>query len=561
MADEPRGKLAKDIEEARKALEESAGDARLHARLAGLLKNAGDVEGAKRHCQLAIAIDPTQVGAAIDLGNMLIRECDYTGALAAFGLAQVYRPDEGLRLRMALMVPPITESRDQIALIAARVKRALAALSKSNLTIADPSRDAAALFYLAYYGVMDRTFYEQLADIHLKACPSLAQAAPHVANPGTRRARVDKEAGEQIKVGFVSRFFFDHSIGRLNRGLIAKLDREVFHVTVAAIPYVSDAVTKEIAESADRAIRVPLKLEEARKVLARQELDVIVYPEIGMDSFTYCLAFARLAPVQCVTWGHPVTTGIPNMDYFVSGDDMEIAGADEHYRETLARLKTFTSYYAKPERSETPKGRADFGLDADAHYYLVAQYLFKMHPDFDDVLARILRGDAKGRILMVEGSVPRWSRLIMARFKKTIPDVADRIQFIKRQSQKDFFDLIACADVSLDIPHFNGGNTTIEALLVGTPVVTMAVQLARGRLCAAIHAHLGVTDSVADSVDAYVDVALRLGTKASFRKKVRKKILANNHKLFDNEDAVREWERFFLEACAAKGIQPAAAVA
>ena len=555
MADEPRGKLARQIEEAKKALKESAGDARLHARLAGLLKNAGDVEGAKRHCQLAVAIDPTQTGAAIDLGNILIRECDYTGALAAFGLAQVYRPDEALRLRMAVMMPPITESRDQIALIAARVKRALAALPKINLSIADPSRDAAALFYLAYYGVMDRTFYEQLADIHLGACPSLAQTAPHVANPGAR------QAGGRIKVGFVSRFLFDHSIGRLNRGLIAQLDRKMFHVTVAVLPYVSDAVTKEIAASADRAIRVPLKLDEARKVLAREELDVIVYPEIGMDSFTYCLAFARLASVQCATWGHPVTTGIPNMDYFVSGDAMEIEGSEAHYRETLVRLKTFTSYYAKPERAETPKGRADFGLSENAHYYLVAQYLFKVHPDFDDILARILRGDARGRVLMVEGSVPRWSRLLLARFKKTIPDVAERIQFIARQSQKDFLDLIACADVSLDIPHFNGGNTTIEALMVGTPVVTMPVQLARGRLCAAIHAHMGVEDCVAGSVDEYVDVALRLGTKPSFRKKVRKKILANNHKLFNNDAAVKEWERFFLEASAAKGIQPARAVA
>ena len=325
--DEPRAKLAGQIDEAKKALKESPNNARLHARLAGLQKNAGDVEAAKRHCQLAIAIDPTQVGAAIDLGNILIRECDYTGALAAFGLAQVYRPDEALRLRMGVMVPPITESRDQIALIAARVKRALAALAKTNLSIADPSRDAAALFYFAYYGVMDRAFYEQLADIHLGACPSLAQAAPHVANPGPRQARGDKnpggKEGGRTKVGFVSRFFFDHSIGRLNRGLIAKLDREVFHVTVAVLPYVSDAVTKEIAESADRAIRVPLNLDEARQVLAREEFDVIVYPEIGMDSFTYCLAFARLAPVQCATWGHPVTTGIPNMDYFVSGDSLK----------------------------------------------------------------------------------------------------------------------------------------------------------------------------------------------------------------------------------------------
>lgn len=542
------GKTDAKIAEARQRLAEKPDDARLHAALATLLKGKGDVEGAKRHFQIATALDPTLSGAAVELGNILLRECDITGALASFGLAQVYRPDEALRLRMALMVPPIVESRAHITLLASRVKRALAAFAAKPPAIADPSRDAAALFYLAYYGLFDREFYEQLADIHLKACPALAQAAPHVA---AGRAR---QAEPRIKVGFVSRFFFDHSIGRLNRGLIANLDRERFHVTVALVPYIADAVTKSIAGSADRALSLPLDLDRARAALAREELDVIVYPEIGMDSFTYCLAFARLAPVQCASWGHPVTTGIPNVDYFVSGADMEIEGADAHYRETLVRLDTFTSYYHRPETSTTPKTRADFGLADDAHYYVVAQYLFKVHPEFDRIMASILEGDPKGRILMVEGSVPKWSRLLQARFNKTIPAVSDRIRFLPRQPQKDFFQLLGCVDVSLDIPYFNGGNTTIEALMMGTPVVTLPVPLARGRLCAAIQRHIGVTDTIAATADEYVKTALRLGTDRAYREEVSARILAAAPLLFENAAAVSEWERFFVEACAGKGI-------
>ena len=59
------------------------------------------------------------------------------------------------------------------------------------------------------------------------------------------------------------------------------------------------------------------------------------YADLGMDIRTYFLAFARLAPVQCVTWGHPDTTGIPNMDYFISSDLIEADGAEKHYSETL----------------------------------------------------------------------------------------------------------------------------------------------------------------------------------------------------------------------------------
>ena len=54
-----------------------------------------------------------------------------------------------------------------------------------------------------------------------------------------------------------------------------------------------------------------------------QDAQFTIYLDVGMDPMTYFLAFARLAPVQCVTWGHPVTTGVPNMDYFISSDLLE----------------------------------------------------------------------------------------------------------------------------------------------------------------------------------------------------------------------------------------------
>ena len=72
--------------------------------------------------------------------------------------------------------------------------------------------------------------------------------------------------------------------------------------------------------------------------VAATELDVLFYADIGMDPTTYFLAFSRLAPVQCVTWGHPVTTGIPNIDDYLSSDVFEAPGAEAHYTERLIRL-------------------------------------------------------------------------------------------------------------------------------------------------------------------------------------------------------------------------------
>ena len=531
-----------NLKRLKQAAADQPGNSGIHAELGRALSRAGNVEGAIRHYRAAVTIDPTLVDIQLRLGNLLLRDCDIRGALACFGMRQVYRPEDWLRLKMALALPPIVKSTGHIEVLRARTEKALRLLSGAGLAIDNPPRDGGSLFYLAYYGFDDRVHYEALARLYLKACPELGMVAPHCTEPRSR-------GGEpRIRVAFVSAFLFDHSIGRLNRGLIANLDRERFHVTVAVVPHSTDAVTREITESADQAIRLPFDLEKARRALADGTFDVIVYPEIGMDIFTYSLALARLAPIQCTTWGHPVTTGIPNMDYFVSDACMEPEDAGDHYSETLVRLDTLTTHYRKPEVSECPKTRADFGLDEETHYYLVAQFLFKMHPDFDPVLGEILRRDPQGQILLIHGARRAWSRNLMARFERIIPGEADRIRFVDWQSHEDFLALLAAVDVSLDIPQFNGGNTTIEALTVGTPVVTLPTALARGRLCAAIHRHMGVTDCIAESPDDYVDLAVRLATGPTFRQEIVGRILANNHRLFDNTEAIREWERFFLEA-------------
>ena len=79
-------------------------------------------------------------------------------------------------------------------------------------------------------------------------------------------------------------------------------------------------------------------MEQARRTIAAENLDVLVFADAGMDSVTSTLVFSRMAPVQCVTWGHPDTTGSPAIDYFVSSSLIESEDADQHYTEQLVRL-------------------------------------------------------------------------------------------------------------------------------------------------------------------------------------------------------------------------------
>jgi predicted O-linked N-acetylglucosamine transferase (SPINDLY family) len=102
----------------------------------------------------------------------------------------------------------------------------------------------------------------------------------------------------------------------------------------------------------------------------------------------------------------------------------------------------------------------------------------------------------------------------------------------------------------LDPLHFGGGNTTYEGLAIGTPIVTLPSQFMRGRVTAACYRKMQVADCIAPDPAGYVEMALRLGTDPEYRDRVKAKILAANHVLYEDVAAVRELEQFFVTAVA-----------
>jgi predicted O-linked N-acetylglucosamine transferase (SPINDLY family) len=394
-------------------------------------------------------------------------------------------------------------------------------------------------FYLAYQGRNDRDLQRSLARLH--------HPGPQPVLPAPRDGHQGK-----VHVGFLSSYFGNHTIGRLNKGLIAGLSRKDFLVTVFSVGRHDDDIGRFLRQHADRYVPLPAHVPSARRLVAEQQVDILFYPELGMDPVSYGLAFSRLAPVQVVTWGHPTTTGIDTIDYFLSSELLETPGAQEHYTETLVLLKSLPICYDRPVLSEPARQRQDFGLPGDAHLYACLQSLFKLHPEFDELLGRILRRDPCGLVLLLRGRDRHWEELLRRRWTTTLPDVADRIRFLPPQPRPDFLGLSAIADVLLDPIHFGGGNTSYEALAFGVPIVTLPSPYLRGRITLALYRQMGVLDCVAGSSADYVDLAVRLGTDPAHRAEVSAKILAACGVLYDNAAGVRELEQFFKSTIATR---------
>jgi predicted O-linked N-acetylglucosamine transferase (SPINDLY family) len=287
-----------------------------------------------------------------------------------------------------------------------------------------------------------------------------------------------------------------------------------------------------------------------RSRIAALNLDVLMLADVGMNTTTYTLAFSRMAPVQCVTWGHPVTTGNASVDYFISSELLETPEADAHYSERLVRLSNLGTYYYRPDPPPLSRTREYFGLDPARHVYLCPQTLFKLHPEFDPLVAEILRRDPLGDLVLLEGRHAAWTQLVRERFARTMPDVAERVRFLPPWPRGDFMHLNRLADVSLDTLHFGGGNTTYEALAVGTPVVTLPGPFMRSRIALALYRKMNLLDCVAQSAEQYVELAVRLGTDPDARRDMSQRIEKASGALFEDPAEVREFERFLPWAAA-----------
>jgi protein O-GlcNAc transferase len=387
------------------------------------------------------------------------------------------------------------------------------------------------------------------AAAYQRICPSLKYVAAHCeprtgegvpdrtpnatgSSAGVRDVRQTPAASTaRIRVGLISQFFRNHSIGRTSRGFFAQLPRERFEITAIFIaPVVDDEFSQAVRCDAEHVLIVPRDLAAARAQIAALQLDVLFYQDIGMEPFSYFLSFARLAPVQCTSFGHPDTTGIAAIDWFISNDLYEPAGAAAHYSERLFMLRNLGSlaYYYRPAPPSPLKPRAAFNLPADRPLYLCPQNLFKVHPDMDDLIAAILRRDPRGVVALVEGRVRNWSTLLRKRWQQVMPDVQHRIVFVPRMREGDYLNLIALADVMLDTVHFNGMNTSLEAFAVGTPVVTLPAAFQRGRHTQAMYCRMGLDDLIASDADAYVSQAVRLANDVDYPRATSMKKRSNS---------------------------------
>lgn len=455
-------------------------------------------------------------------------------------------------LRVALSLPGIYDDATTMDVARRTFQSELAALlSRAESFAAAPKLDVlrdiqASNFFLAYQGRDDKALqadYARLVSNVLRThLPQFFASMPSSAPPSPR-----------IRVGFVSRFFFASTAGNYFASWVLDLPRDEFDVTVFYTGERDDALTSAIRNRADQFVHQDMPFEKLASTIKSAAVDVLVYPELGMDAKVYALAALRLAPVQVSGWGHPVTPGHANIDQYLSCAAMEPANSAVHYNETLHLLPGLGTRYAMPKMPDEQdavgrRQREDFLLPPGKTLYLLPQSLFKIHPDNDALITKLLAQDTNGVLVMFATQYPSWTRLFVERLQRAFARVGlapeGRVKVLPHLGHDEYKRVNQLCDVMIDTLYWSGGNTSLDALAMGLPIVTLPGEFMRGRQSAAMLTILGVDELIAKDVDDYLRIALKLGCDSAFRAQMRTRILDNRSKLFDDRNATDAFATF-----------------
>lgn len=385
-------------------------------------------------------------------------------------------------------------------------------------------RPAAIPFYHCYQIEEDLTLQSKLASFYHR---HLTQAL----SPFSLR----EKASPRPRLGVFSMHLYRHSVmDFLNHTVKNLLQSPEFETYLFYCTHPSlskfDTLTQDLIQNADQAVSLEVDPWLALEQIADHQLDILVFLDIGMDAYSYILACHRLAKHQLLLPGHPVTTGLKTIDYFISSDLLESENPQSRYSEKVLQLPGLPCYLHPPVVEAVAADKLNL---PQGNLYFCPMTLFKLSPDFDQALIRILELDSQACILILAYKNNLHERLYQ-RLVNTAPICKGRIYFLNWSDQNIFFQRLLAADVILDSFPFGGGNTSYQALNLGCPVVTLSQKAMKGRWTEAMYQQMQMPNLVAYTVEDYATLAVQVATHKDWQASLRQQIKERNHLIFDD---------------------------
>jgi len=510
--------------------------------LGSLFNELEEHEKAKNCYEKAIQINPNYVNAHNNLGNIFKKLGEHKKAKDCYEKSIKIEPGNLTSHWLSMNIFPVIYK--NIEEIDQYKKNFVKSIKKVNLLLETQSKyskkqlvnaiNSSTNFYLHYQGGDVLKLQQNYADLIEQITQNIYQEF--------HKEITKNISSKNIKIGFVSSFFKNHTVCKLFKNWALKLDKKYFTRFVYYVGNKFDHTTNQIKQNVDYFFN-HTDVDRLINQISKDNLDVLIYLDIGMKPIIQILSSLRLAPIQCNTWGHPVTSGFKNIDFYLSGELMEDQNSQRYYSEKLILLPNLGINYDFPNLANIKK--PNILNKSNKTIFFNLQSLFKLLPQDDHIYLDILKKNSNCFFWFInkKNSVTSiFKDRISKLFKKEGYDFERYSYFHPKCSEEEFLGLVEESDVILDSLNWSGGNTSLEAISLNKPIITYPTAFMRGRHTYGILKILDIQETIAISKKNYVEIAVKLASDNKFRKSIIDKIKKNKNKLFNDVEPLNSLE-------------------
>ena len=392
-------------------------------------------------------------------------------------------------------------------------------------------------YYYSYIGIPISSLLSSFSNLIRKLVPSISKST---INKKSRTCST-------INIGFFSTFLFqNHSVCRDRLGIIQSLCLDPAF-TVYLITYnenQSELFNRIMRNTSFTKIIIP-NFEAGFEIIEKLHLDILVYPEVGMDHGTYIMAHFRLAEIQINTWGHSETSGISTIDYFVSSSLYETEQAQDNYSEKLYCMKSLCTYYYNignvyTETQPVHQLKNTYEFFSSNRIYGILQNQFKYHTNTLYIIKQLLIQDETA-IVVILGM----KNIVCKQYIEShLGFLCSRIRFYDKMSMPDYCDLIRTMDILIDSYPFGGCNSTLDAFYLKKIVMTCPSTKLNGRFTFGFYNKMGITEPICNTLDELVTRSIYYAHHIDERIEIEEKIKTQSYHLFEEFQSMVDWNQW-----------------
>jgi predicted O-linked N-acetylglucosamine transferase (SPINDLY family) len=532
-----------------KALNLNPGHFEVYNNLGLIFEQKFAFDVALEYLQKAINIKPDFAEAHYNMGIVFQRQGNSEEALGSYQKAFFLQPDFAearLANVMAQVAPQAEAKKNNINQMRAKFLLELIEFEnwcKVNDVDGKKVVGSNQPFYLSYHEENNRELFSRYGAL----CSRLMK----VWQDKQKFSFDDLVSSDTIRVAIMSADLQNHSVWHaITKGWFQHLDQTQFEICGF---YLGSNPDEHTAFAASKTIRFEQGVKGLHQwidVINACKPDVIIYPAIGMHPLTLQLASMRLAPIQVAVWGHPDTSGLPTIDYYLSAECFEPPNAQNHYSEQLISLPNLGCSYQALHVLATDPNLQELGLNVNAPILVCPGGVHKYDPQYDWIFVEIAQRVGDCNIVFFVSESSDLGNKLRGRMKNIFAlsglDSSVFCKFIPWQTRSAFFGLMDRANVFLDTIGFSGFNTAMQAIECGLPVVTREGRFMRGRLASGILKRIGLPELIASDENEYINLVVRLVQDTAYQKELRKQIEERRFVLFDDVTSVRALEKFLI---------------